>query len=127
MKQTCALLLSLVLLMAQFALVASPCGAETVPTVRTAGHACCAPAQPARMACNAACCVARNATSDQGPAPAAPTPTSPRSLPFVAALLAVLWTLPAPTDLPASLSAPSSGAVSAPPVPLFLRHGALLI
>ncbi len=130
MKQTCALMLSLVLLMAQFAFAASPCGAEGTPTVtpaRSAGHSCCAPAQPVPMACNAPCCVARNAPSDQGSAPAAPVPSSTRSLPFAAALLAALWKLPAPADLPASLSAPSAGAISAPPVPLYLRHGALLI
>ena len=130
MKQTCALMLSLVLLMAQFAFAASPCGAEgsvTVTPARSAGHSCCAPAQPVRMACNAPCCVASNAPSDQGSAPAAPVPTPTRSMPFVAALLAALWMLPAPADLPASISAPSAGAVSAPPVPLFLRHGALLI
>jgi hypothetical protein len=46
---------------------------------------------------------------------------------LVAALLAALWTLPAPADLPAFSSALSTDAASAPPVPLFLRHGALLI
>lgn len=127
MKQTCALLLSLVLLVAQFALATTACGAETMPAVRSAGHSCCAPAQPAKVACNASCCV----TSQSGPgdttAPGAPVPTSARSLQFVAALLVALWTFPAPADLPASLSASSTDAASAPPVPLFLRHGALLI
>ena len=127
MKQTCALLLSLVLLMAQFALATPACATETMPTARTAGHSCCAPAQPVKVACNAPCCV----TSPSGPrdttAPGAPVSASARSLHFVAALLVALWTLPAPADLPASLSASSTDVASAPPVPLFLRHGALLI
>ena len=122
MKQTCALLMSLVLLMAQFVFAAPACGAEAGPAFRAAKHSCCA---PAKLACNAACCVASHSSVPRDAS--APSPLAPRASHFVAALLVALWTLPAPAEIPASVSASSDDAASAPAVPLFLRHGALLI
>ena len=122
MKRTCALLLSIVLLMAQFTFAAPGCGADATPTVSAAKHSCCA---PAKLACNAACCVVREAAPRDTSVPVPVTDHGPRLTPLV--LFFALWTLPAPAELPASVSASSSDAASAPAVPLFLRHGALLI
>ncbi len=116
--------MSFVLLAAQFYLGTTRCSAGVAPATMAAKHGCCA---PAKLACAAACCVKRAAaphdTSTPTPTPA--TDHGPRVTPL--ALLAALWTLPAPAALPASFSAPSPDAVPAPALPLFLRDAALLI
>ena len=120
MKRTCALLMSLVLLAAQFCLGTVRCSAGDVPAAMASKHGCCA---PAKLACAAACCVKRAAAPHDTSAPA--TDHGPRVTPL--ALLVALWTLPAPGVLPASFFAPSPDAVPAPALPLFLRDAALLI
>ncbi len=120
MKRTCALLMSLVLVSAQFYLGVVRCAAGDAPAAMASKHGCCA---PAKLACAAACCVKKAAAPHDTSAPA--TGHGPRVTPL--ALLAALWTLPAPAALPASFSAPSSDAVPATALPLFLRDAALLI
>lgn len=122
MKRTCAFLMSLVLLSAQFYLGVARCAAVEAPVAMTSKHGCCA---PAKLACGAACCVKSAATPHDTSAPAPATDHGPRVAPL--ALLIALWTLPAPAALPASFSAPSPDAVPAPALPLFLRDAALLI
>lgn len=124
MKKTCALMLSLVLLMAQFALIAPACAADSATTTKSGKHACCA---PVRLACNAACCISRNATTSGASVPIAPAPVSARASQFVATLLVALWILPAHDSATKTASASALDATSALSVPLFLRHGTLLI
>lgn len=122
MKRTCALLMSFVLLAAQFYLGTTRCSAGVAPATMAAKLGCCA---PAKLACAAACCVKRAAAPHDTSTPTPATDHGPRVTPL--ALLAALWTLPAPAALPASFSAPSPDAVPAPALPLFLRDAALLI
>jgi hypothetical protein len=124
MKKTCALMLSLVLLMAQFVLVVPACAAAGATTAKSGKHSCCA---PTKLACNAACCISRNASSSGASAPMAPAPVSARASQFVATLLVALWILPAPDSTTTTADASVLDATSAPSVPLFLRHGTLLI
>ncbi len=122
MKRTCAFLMSLVLLAALFYPGVVRCTAGDAPAAMASKHGCCA---PAKLACAAACCVKRAAAPHDRSTPAPATDHGPRVTPL--ALLAALWTLPAPAVLPASVSAPSPDAVPAPALPLFLRDAALLI
>ena len=122
MKRTCAFLMSLVLLSAQFYLGVARCAAGDAPAAVSAKHGCCA---KSKLACNAPCCVKRATAPHDTSAPAPATDHGPRVTPL--ALLVALWTLPAPAALPASFSAPSPDAVPATALPLFLRDAALLI
>lgn len=126
MKTFCANLLSLLLLTAQF-VSATPtrCATEAAvgPTAITK-RACC---QTVQITCRAACCVVRDTAPRQASAPTIPSPSAPRARHWTAALLTVLWTLPTPPAAASNSATSSSDVASAPAVPLFLRHGALLI
>lgn len=124
MKTACATFLSCVLMLAQVFLLPA-----NVVATSQAGHgsqvsaeSCC---RPKAQACS--CCVERSESrpvqSAGIPAPANPGPLSAGQF---SAVLTVLWSLPAP---PACEPTPATDAsLAAPvPVPLFLRHGALLI
>ena len=114
--------MSFVLLVALFYPGVARCAAGVAPAAMSANHGCCA---PAKLACASACCVKRSAAPHDQSTPTPATDHGPRVTPL--ALLAALWTLPAPAALPSSFSAPSSDAVPAPALPLFLRDAALLI
>lgn len=121
MKTTGALLLSLLLLVTQWAAV-RPVGAN--PVARGPAHSCCPPAEA--IHCTAQCCF----TAGSAAAPAQPTPAPPTSLrlvPELAAWQTLLWTLPTP-DTSTDAFPPSDAPIaSLPGLPLFLRHATLLI
>lgn len=122
MKRTCAFLMSFVLLVALFYPGVARCAAGGDRSAVAAKHGCCA---PSKFACSAPCCADRSAAPHDQSTPTPATDHGPRFTPL--ALLAALWTLPAPAALSASFSAPSPDAIPAPVLPLFLRDAALLI
>ena len=124
MKTTCATFLSLLLVLAQvFLLPAKAVAAgQAGHCAQVSAEACCRP-----KAHSCSCCVDRSESRPtQSAAIPAPANSSPLSAGQLSAILTALWSLPAP---PACVPAPVADASLATPaaVPLFLRHGALLI
>lgn len=125
MKTTCATLLSLLLVLAQVFLLPANAVAATQSghAAQVSAESCCN--GPRAHSCS--CCVDRSesrpAQSAAIPAPANPSPLSAGPL---SAILTALWSLPAP---PACVLAKAADGSPTTPVsvPLFLRHGALLI
>ena len=124
MKTTCATLLSLLLMLAQ--VLFFPAQAKVVPTggaVELAANSCCS----APRAHRCSCCV-EESSGQPAPVAAVPAPGVNDSLagPPLPALTLALWSLPPPA--PGTSAGAAEAAAFAPPaVPLFLRHGALLI
>ena len=124
MKTTCATLLSLLLVLAQ--VLFAPAEAKVIPTgsvAEVAADSCCS----APRAHRCSCCVDE---SENPPAPLAAVPVpgadDSRVGPPLPALTLALWSLPLPS--PGNSAVTAEAAAFAPPVvPLFLRHGALLI
>lgn len=124
MKITCATLLSLLLVLAQVLFV--PAQPKVVPTgavAEVAADSCCSASRAHRCSC----CVEE---SENAPAPVAAVPVpgadDSRVGPPLPALTLALWSLPLPS--PGTSAVPAETAAFGPPaVPLFLRHGALLI
>jgi hypothetical protein len=122
MKTFCVMLLSALLLAAQWA-GGMPTGAGA--NAKETAFSCCPPAEAAQ--CNAHCCLTSSAPAE--------TPLTPNSLPPTAhrpsleapALLAILWTLPLAQDTSPSLLPPDPDASTPPGEPLYLRHSVLLI
>lgn len=125
MKATCITLLSLLLMLVQVAFASptrSPAAAAGT-VIQSSKHACC----EVRQANCCACCV-DSSRPGAGQLPAVPAPSSGQSLSLsqLSAVLTVLWSLPAVPAHPAT-AAFDSASEAPPAVPLFLRHGALLI
>jgi hypothetical protein len=124
MKTTCATLLSLLLMLAQ--VLFFPAQAKVVVTgavAEIAADSCCS----APRAHRCSCCVEESA-GQPAPVAAVPAPGANDSLagPPLPALPLALWSLPPPS--PGTSAGATEAAAFAPPaVPLFLRHGALLI
>jgi hypothetical protein len=123
MKTTCATLLSLLLMLAQ--VLFFPAQAKVVPTggaVELAADSCCS----GHRAHRCSCCVEESA-SQPAPVAAVPAPGANDSLagPPLPALTLALWSLPPPS--PGTSAVAEAAALASPAVPLFLRHGALLI
>ncbi len=125
MKTSCVTFLSLLLVLAQaFFFVPATVSAQTASQgAKVSARSCCD--GPEAHECS--CCVNRTA-SRPGQFPAVPAPTTSGVLAAgpLNAVVTPLWVLPAPPAcLPASVP---DASLSAPAtVPLFLRHGVLLI
>ena len=125
MKTPCATFLSLLLVLAQaFFFLPATVSAQTASEgAKVSARSCCD--GPTAHACS--CCVNRT-TSPPAQFPAVPAPTSSGALAAgpLNAVVTPLWVLPAP---PACLAASAPDASFSAPaaVPLFLRHGVLLI
>jgi hypothetical protein len=124
MKTTFATLLSLLLMLAQ--VLFFPAQAKVVPTggaVELAADSCCS----GHRAHRCSCCVEESA-SQPAPVAAVPAPGANESLagPQFPAVTLALWSLPLPSSGTSAVTA-EAAAFAPPAVPLFLRHGALLI
>lgn len=124
MKTTCATLLSLLLMLAQ--VLFFPAQAKVVPAggaVELAADSCCS----GHRAHRCSCCVEESA-GQPAPVAAVPAPGVNDSLagPQLPALTLALWSLPPPSPDNSAVTAETAG-FAPPAVPLFLRHGALLI
>ena len=124
MKTTCATLLSLLLMLAQ--VLFFPAQAKVVPTgavAEVAADSCCSASRAHRCSC----CVEESA-GQPAPVAAVPAPGVNDSLagPQLPALTLALWSLPPPSPDNSAVTAETAG-FAPPDVPLFLRHGALLI
>jgi len=117
--------MSLLLLTAQFFLTTAECRADVPLAMRSGQSRCC---RAAKLTCNAPCCVSRDTAPRDASTPNAPAPDSFRaSFLAAAAVLTAFWTLPVAAELQSSFAASAAEAARAPAVPLFLRHGAMLI
>ena len=124
MKTTCATLLSLLLMLAQVLWVPARANvAVTNAVAEIAADSCCS----APRAHRCSCCVEESA-GQPAPVAAVPAPGANDSLagPQLPALTLALWSLP-PPSMGTSAGATEAAAFAPPAVPLFLRHGALLI
>lgn len=124
MKTTCATLLSLLLMLAQVLWVPARANvAVTDAVAEIVADSCCS----APRAHRCSCCVDE---AEAAPAPVAAVPApggdDARVGPPLPALTVALWSLPLPFP-GTSAGAAEAAAFALPAVPLFLRHGALLI
>ena len=122
MKSLCVMLLSVLLLAAQWAGAMPAMGGTEVSG---ASFSCCPPAEAAQ--CSAHCCLTPSAPSDTPMAPNSLPPTAHRPSLEAPALLAILWTLPVAQGVSASPVSPDPDATIPPREPLYLRHSVLLI
>jgi hypothetical protein len=98
--------------------------------VESPASACCkakAHSQPApRSCCPKSCCIEQAPSSSAPSAPASNSGSSSRALFFAVHATLLRFHATAPQSAPDQTSA-SFGALTAPTVPLFLRHGVFLI
>lgn len=133
MKWICTLLASFALVWGQIVASDSNGGGLNLNSgsaVESPASACCkakAHSQPApRSCCPKSCCIERAPSSSVPSAPASNSGSSSRALFFAVHATLLRIHAIAPQTAPDQTSA-SFGALTAPALPLFLRHGAFLI
>ncbi len=128
MKLFCTLLASLALAWVQMASTVGDSGNGQPQVSATAQHACCKVVRVTSSCCPTPCCVQRtpNAPEPTSPAPASTRSDSGRSL-FFAVHFTLLHLLPSGTSILPDSRPAAFGVAVMPSVPLFLRHGSLLV